>query len=61
MAELSRTVTAAEAAVLPTAAASKAEMEAGTEAGLRAMSPLRVAEAIAAQSPPPPPAFTAFV
>jgi hypothetical protein len=30
------------------AAASKAEMEAGTEAGLRAMSPLRVAEAIAA-------------
>jgi hypothetical protein len=41
--------------------ASKAEMEAGTEEGLRAMSPLRVAEAIAAQSPPPPPAFTAFV
>lgn len=30
------------------AAASKAEMEAGTESGLRSMSPLRVAEAIAA-------------
>jgi hypothetical protein len=29
-------------------AASKAEMEAGTEAGIRRMSPLRVAEAIAA-------------
>jgi hypothetical protein len=31
-------------------AASQAEMEAGTEAGIRAMSPLRVAQAIAAQT-----------
>jgi hypothetical protein len=31
-------------------AASQAEMEAGTEAGMRAMSPLRVAQAIAAQT-----------
>jgi hypothetical protein len=31
-------------------AASQAEMEAGTEAGMRAMSPLRVAQAIAAQA-----------
>jgi hypothetical protein len=50
MTELSRTVTAAEAAALPTAAASQVEMEAGTEAGLRAVSPLRVAQAIAALS-----------
>ncbi len=33
---------------IPTSAASQAEMEAGTEAALRAMSPLRVAQAIAA-------------
>lgn len=33
---------------IPTVAASQAEMEAGTEAGLRSMSPLRVAQAIAA-------------
>lgn len=33
---------------IPTSAASQAEMEAGTEAALRSMSPLRVAQAIAA-------------
>ena len=33
---------------IPTVAASQAEMEAGTEAALRSMSPLRVAQAIAA-------------
>jgi hypothetical protein len=33
---------------IPTTAASQAEMEAGTEAALRSMSPLRVAQAIAA-------------
>lgn len=35
---------------IPTVAASQAEMEAGTEAALRSMSPLRVAQAIAALS-----------
>ena len=34
-------------------AASQAEMEAGTEAGIRSMSPLRVAQAIAALAPDP--------
>lgn len=33
---------------IPTVSASQAEMEAGTEAGLRSMSPLRVSQAIAA-------------
>lgn len=36
---------------IPTVAASQAEMEAGTESALRSMSPLRVAQAIAAQVP----------
>ena len=35
---------------IPTVAASQAEMKAGVEAGLRSMSPLRVAQAIAARS-----------
>lgn len=35
---------------IPTVAASQGEMEAGTEAALRSMSPLRVAQAIAAQA-----------
>ncbi len=38
---------------IPTAAASQAEMEAGSEAALRSMSPLRVAQAIAALAPTP--------
>lgn len=37
---------------IPTVAASQVEMEAGSEAALRSMSPLRVAQAIAALSPP---------
>jgi hypothetical protein len=37
---------------IPTVAASQGEMEAGTEAALRSMSPLRVAQAIAALVPP---------
>lgn len=37
---------------IPTVAASQAEMEAGAETALRSMSPLRVAQAIAALSPP---------
>lgn len=36
---------------IPTVAASQAEMETGTESALRSMSPLRVAQAIAAQVP----------
>jgi hypothetical protein len=36
---------------IPTVAASQVEMEAGTEAALRSMSPLRVAQAISALSP----------
>lgn len=35
---------------IPTVAASQAEMEAGTEVALRSMSPLRVAQAVAAQT-----------
>lgn len=39
---------------LPTAAASQAEMEAGTETEIRGMTPLGVAQAIAALTPEPP-------
>ena len=38
---------------IPTVAASQAEMETGTESALRSMSPLRVAQAIAALTPAP--------
>lgn len=36
---------------IPTVAASQAEMEAGTQSGIRSMSPLRIAQAIAALTP----------
>ncbi len=39
---------------IPTVAASQAEMEAGTESALRSMSPLRVAQAVAANLPDAP-------
>jgi len=45
---------------IPTVAASQGEMETGTEAALRSMSPLRVAQAIAALTPVATPTGTVF-
>jgi hypothetical protein len=49
-ADIGTTVQAYDADI-PTVAASQAEMEAGTETALRSMSPLRVAQAVAALTP----------